>query len=386
MFNDYMFQILTTALVFIVILTVLVLIHELGHLLAALFFGVKVEEFGFGLPPRIWGKEFGGIMYSLNWIPVGGFVKLFGEDNEESKTGTVTIASTRSGNVLGAIIESRAFYKKPKKQRAVILSAGVFMNFLLAVGITTFLLVHGVKEPAPRVHVETVMAGTPAEAAGFKVGDVLTDLSVSSPTHQVFALHQPTQTNDVIQFTRTHAGSAIAIVVQRGGSAYHLSIVPRENPPKGQGPMGIAISNLEVHKYPLSQAPGKALSVTFSRAADMLGSLGTTIARLATLHAPQADVAGPIGIAQVTGQAVKFGWEAVLEFASILSLNLAVLNILPIPALDGGRLAFVFLEKIFRKRVNPVWERNAHQIGMVILLILIVLVSINDIIRLAHGG
>ena len=110
-----------------------------------------------------------------------------------------------------------------------------------------------------------------------------------------------------------------------------------------------------------------------------------TLWRLATLRAPQADIAGPIGIAQVTGQAVKFGWQAVLEFASILSLNLAVLNILPIPALDGGRLAFVFLEKILGKKVRPAFEKSTHQIGMVILLGLILLVSINDILRLVRG-
>lgn len=348
-----------TAITFLVILTILVLIHECGHFIAARLIGVRVEEFGLGLPPQIWGRKFGETVYSINWLPIGGFVRLAGEDAEKDQK------------------SKKYFCARSKKERAVILSAGVFMNFLLAVGITMFLLVHGVKEPVGRVHVETVMAGTPAAAAGFAVGDIITDLP---------GFHNPTTTNQIIQYTKTNAGKKIDITILRAGGEYHLSLIPRVNPPPGQGPMGIAISNLELHRYTLLEAPGKALGITLSRARDMLVSLGTTVARLAALKAPQAEVAGPIGIAQVTGQAVKFGWEAVLEFAGILSLNLAVLNILPIPALDGGRLAFVFLEKIFRKRVNPIFERNAHQIGMIILFALIILVSINDIIRLAHGG
>lgn len=368
-----MFQILTTALIFIVILTVLVLIHEMGHLLVALFFGVKVEEFGFGLPPRIWGKEVRGIVYSLNWIPVGGFVKLYGEDNEEGS------------HVLPA--SSYAFFQKPKKQRAAILLAGVAMNFLLAVGITAFLLVHGVQEPSGHVRFVKVVAGSPADVAGFKTNDIVTGISLASmsdeakPT-EAAATTGITTPNDLITFTKAHGGELAQVNVKRGDAVYSSSVLLRKNPPAGQGAMGVAISDLELRHYPMTEAPGKALMINLSRAKDMLVSLGTMIGRLATLRPPAAEVAGPIGIAQVTGEAIKFGWEAVLEFASILSLNLAVLNVLPIPALDGGRLAFVVLEKIFRRRVNPVFERNAHQIGMLILFGLIFLVSINDVMRL----
>jgi regulator of sigma E protease len=364
-----------TAITFFVILTILVVIHEFGHFMAARIIGVRVEEFGLGLPPRIFGKKFGDTVYSLNWLPIGGFVKLSGEDEDPSVRPAKLDARTKK----------QYFWARSKKERAVILTAGVFMNFLLAIGITTFLLVHGVKEPANRVHIETVVAGTPAATSGFLVGDVITDVELASAP-KTEAIHNIKNTADIIQFSKIHAGKAIRVTIVRGGQTHQLSLTPRLKPPAGQGPMGIAISNQEIHKYSLSEAPVKALTITYMRAKDMLVSLGTTVGRLATLRAPQAEVAGPIGIAQVTGQAVKFGWEAVLEFASILSLNLAVLNILPIPALDGGRLAFVFLEKIFRRRVNPVWERNAHQIGMIILLALIVLVSINDVIRLSHGG
>ena len=345
---------LLTAITFLVILTVLVLIHEFGHFLAARIVGVRVEEFGLGLPPQIWGKKFGETIYSLNWLPIGGFVRLSGEDAQQKGKPA-----------------KHLFWARSKKERAVILTAGVLMNFLLAIGITTFLLVHGVKEPSGRVHVEKIAAGSPAEKAGIQVGDVL--LSYKTP-------------KELIDFVNEEKGHEVILEISRDTQQLELSVVPRVEVPKGEGPLGVAISDLELHSYSLSEAPGKAFVITITRAKDMLVSLGQTVWKLATLQKLTAEVAGPIGIAQVTGQAVKFGWEAVLEFASILSLNLAVLNILPIPALDGGRVAFVVLEKLFRKRVNPVWERNAHQVGMVILLALIVLVSINDILRLARGG
>jgi len=365
---------LLTIVTFFVILTVLVLIHEFGHYIAARIIGVRVEEFGLGLPPRVTGKKIGDTIYSLNWLPIGGFVRLAGEDEDAPQK-----------SKLQGSKRTQYFWARTKKERAIILTAGVVMNFLLAVGITMFLLVHGVKEPVNRVHIDTVMPGTPAAVAGFQVNDVITSVRfTTNPT--LPGLDHPTTTDAIIQFTHTNAGKSLDITIDRSGANYHFTLIPRVKPPPGQGPMGVAISNEEIHQYSLAEAPGKALDITFARAWDMLVSLGTTVARLATLHPPQAEVAGPIGIAEVTGQAVKFGWEAVLEFASILSLNLAVLNILPIPALDGGRLAFVFLEKIFRHRVNPVFERNAHQIGMIILFVLILLVSINDILRLAHGG
>ena len=363
-----------TVVIFLAILTVLVLIHEFGHFAAARIIGVRVEEFGLGLPPRAAGKKFGNTIYSLNWLPIGGFVRLAGEDLEDAQKSKVKGAKAKE-----------YFWARTKKERAVILTAGVFMNFLLAVGITTFLLVHGVKEPVS-VHIATVMPGTPAATAGFQVHDVITDMTLAE-NPDAAGIHNPIMTDEIIQFTHINAGKAIDVTILRSGQTYHLTLTPRVNPPSGQGPMGVAIlSDLKVHKYSLTEAPGKALVINLSRGRDMIVSLGTTIGQLAKLRRPQAEVAGPIGIAQVTGQAIQFGWEAVLELASILSLNLAILNILPIPALDGGRLAFVFLEKIFRRRVNPVFERNAHQIGMVILLGLILLVSINDILRLAHGG
>jgi len=367
---------LLTGLVFIVILTVLVLIHELGHFSAARIIGVKVEEFGLGLPPKITGKKIGETEYTLNWLPIGGFVRLAGEDTPPTSE---ALAGKRVSKY------KRYFWARSKKERIIILSAGVCMNFILAVLITTGLLIHGVHEPSGRVHVQKVIPNTPAASAGLMEGDIIAYASVLKDSKESVS-KQIGIPADLISFSEANAGKEISLSVIRNGEVYERKLVPRIQVPEGQGPMGVAISDLERHSYSMVEAPFKSVVINVTRVRDMVVSLGTMVAGLVSMKNVQVEVAGPIGIAQVTGQAVTFGWEAVLELASILSLNLAVLNILPIPALDGGRLVFVFLEKILRRRVNPIFEQHAHQIGMLILISLIFLVSLHDIARLVRGG
>lgn len=373
-----------TAVVFIIILSILVFIHELGHFVVAGLIGVKVEEFGFGLPPRIWGKKIKKTIYSVNWLPIGGFVKLAGEDELEGSHPHIKH-------------RKEYFFARTKKERAVILLAGVFMNFLLAVGITTYLLTQGVQEPTGHVHIERVLPASPAEKAGLKANDIIQSVTYQKNVLGGYSASKEIQlapmeskkivvTTDLINTVKAHAGESVTVAVLRGTERLDISLIPRKEFPKGEGPMGVVISDLETRVYPLRQAPFMATKINLERGWAMLAGIGALIGRLVQLKPVGGDVAGPIGIAQVTGQAVKFGWKAVLEFMSILSLNLAVLNILPIPALDGGRLAFVFLEKILGKKVRPAFEQSTHQIGMIILFILILLISINDILRLTRGG
>ncbi|MEK7591923.1 MAG: M50 family metallopeptidase [Patescibacteria group bacterium] len=358
-----------TALIFIVILTLLVCIHEFGHFAVARFIGVKVEEFGFGLPPRIFGKMFGKTLYSLNWLPIGGFVKLAGEDAEEL-----------DGRKSKKYSSKEYFFNRSKKERIAILLAGVTMNLLLALSITTVLLTLGISEPSGTVRVEKILPGSPAESSGIKENDAISSIETSSNT---FLVKTP---KDVIDTVKKYAGSTIVLSIVRGEDHIRINVTPRLSPPSGQGPLGIAITDLEIHRYPLPLAMGKSISINSLRVRDMITSLGTTLFRLITFKSPDADIAGPIGIARVTGEAVKYGWKAVLEFMSILSLNLAVLNALPIPALDGGRVLFVLFEKILGKKIKPAFERSTHQIGMIVLLMLVALVSIGDILKLFKGG
>lgn len=364
-----------TAITFILILSVLVIIHELGHYTVARLMGVHVLEFGFGLPPRLWGKKIKGTLYSVNWLPIGGFVKLAGEDAEDIDEERAKIKSREERGLY--------FWAKSRGQRALILSAGVFMNFFLAVLITAFLLTRGIIEPTKIVHIETISPNSPAAAAGLKEQDVISGIQFTEKNAlKTVELHD---SQTLIDSVKQLAGTSMTLFIVRDGKPLTVSLIPRITPPKGEGPLGVAVSNLEKHRYPLSKAPLMAVKINGERVWMMLSSLGSVIAKLVTGQ-PIAggEIAGPIGIAQVTGQAVRYGLDAVLEFMSILSLNLAVLNILPFPALDGGRLAFVIADK-FGKKARPAVERMIHQIGMIILMALILLVTVNDILRIVRG-
>jgi regulator of sigma E protease len=362
---------LITALIFIAILTILVVIHELGHFTVARIIGVKVEEFGLGLPPRALSKTIKNTVYSLNWLPIGGFVKLAGEDEEGIE------AQGQSKKIKN---RKQFFWARSKKERSAILIAGVTMNFVLAVVITAGLLMGGVKEPSGMVRIESITPQSPAEKAGLLPNDIIKSITSGPTVTNV-------KTSDLlISIVAKHKGEKILISYVREGQEKTLEIIPRKEVPQGQGPLGVVITDLEIKKYSLWEAPYAAVRININRAWLMLVGIVTTLWKLVTFQGVQADVAGPIGIAQVTGQAAKFGLRALLDFMSILSLNLAVLNILPIPALDGGRLAFVFAEKILGRKIKPAFEKQTHQIGMLILLALVLLISIGDIMRLARGG
>jgi regulator of sigma E protease len=374
------FGYIQTGVVFFLVLSVLVLIHELGHYLVARIIGVKVEEFGFGLPPKLFGKKFKWAEneWSINWLPIGGFVRLAGEDElgesiEESKK-----------KYTGKQIQ-KFFWARTKLERAAILVAGVTMNFLLAVGITSYLITRGLTEPAPRVKIEDVLPNTPAQAAGLKIGDSVSSIEYrrADGTTEYIQTRIP---EELVKATRAHLGEEITLVLLRDGNQMRLNVTPRKEFPEGEGPMGIKIGfDVRTIKYPWYQAPFYALTLNLQRARDMVIGLATLPAKALSGQKVRDEVAGPIGIAQVTGQAARIGTDAVLNLTSILSLSLALLNILPIPALDGGRLLFILIEAVLRKPVHPSWERNAHQIGMLMLLLFIALVTLNDISRIARG-
>lgn len=366
---------LLTALTFFIILSVLVFIHELGHYAVARLVGVRVEEFGFGLPPRIFGKKIRGTIYSLNWLPIGGFVKLAGEDPSEAEAQQAKLHGKRAGADI-----RQYFWARNRTERAAILLAGVVMNFLLAVGITTVLLTYGVVEPTNTVHLERIVAGGPAEHAGLKPGDIVRTVTYGTDgSTQTISI---TENQQLVDIAKQEAGRPITLGLERDKVALSVTVIPRTNPPKGEGALGIAISNFERHKYPWTEAPVRAVVLSAQRMWLMLSGLGNIVFRLVTgAKVKSEEISGPVGIAQVTGEAVKYGWEAVLEFTSILSLNLAVVNVLPFPALDGGRLAFVVLEK-FGKKTRPDIERTIHQIGMIVLLALVALITVSDVVRL----
>lgn len=358
-----------TIIIFILILSVLVLIHEAGHFFVAKKMDVKVEEFGFGFPPRIFGKKIGETIYSLNALPIGGFVKLYGED--EAGMGKVSLKKSKQ-KFKDA---KRAFFAKNPWQRALIVVAGVVMNFLLAVVIASYLFaVVGIATPGNHVLVAEVAKNSPAQQAGLVVGDTI--ISVDSIT--------VTNPQQVIDYTKKHLGQKLIItILDKQNKQQVLYITPRTKYPVNEGAMGIAITtNVIAKKYPWYQAPVVGTVETVKQSWLVIQGLGQSVWQLVVQHSVPKDIAGPIGIAQLTGQFVQVGPNAVLSLISLLSLNLAVLNILPIPALDGGRLFFILIEAVTGKKVNPKYEGYAHAIGMAFLLTLILLITFHDVVRL----
>jgi len=379
-----------TFFVFIFVISILVLVHELGHFLAAKKFGIKVEEFGIGLPPRIWGIKKGETIYSINWLPIGGFVKLFGEEGEEDARGTWQGAGSKkkrdSGHALSATSYElkRAFFLRPIWQRAVVLLAGVTMNFLLAIAILSFLFTQGVFVPTDKVTIEKVEENSPAEEAGLEEGDIIKKLQISKTPKLQTEEIEIKSAEKLINFTKEHLDEEIELIVLRGNEELTVKIIPRKEYPESQGPMGIAITDFEERTYPWYKAPFWGTYEAFKLSWVLIKGVGRTLWRLITFQPIKEEVAGPVGIAQITGKAVKFGKMAVLELLGLLSLNLAVVNILPFPALDGGRLLFIGIEATTGKKIRTKWERIAHQIGMAILLALILLVTINDVLRIVR--
>jgi len=352
-----------TILIFILTLSILVLVHELGHFLMAKKMGVKVEEFGIGLPPKLFGIKKGETLYSVNLLPIGGFVKLFGEEYSTPL----------------ALDKNWTFVNKKPWQKTLIVLGGVLGNFLLGWFIFSYLVTQGVPVPTNNVIVEKVTKNSPASMAGLKEKDVI--LKFVPPISPMSPISLTSSTS-LITLTQKYAGKNVKLLVQRGHQQLTVDLVPRVNPPKGEGSLGIAITSFIEKKYPWYTAPYYGLIEAFNITAKISSELGKMLYNLVTFHKQNVDVAGPIGIANLAGQAVKFGKNAFLEFLALLSLNLAIMNILPFPALDGGRLVFVLYEGITKKRPNKNFEKYTNLIGFIMLLSLAAIITVNDVVKL----
>lgn len=365
---------LFTIFVFLLILTVLVLIHELGHFFVAKKLGIKVEEFGFGLPPRVLSFRRGETLYSLNLLPIGGFVKLYGEDSAGAGRPGIKNQELRIKKDI-----ERAYFARPIWQRALVVIAGVFMNFVLAVVIISYLFaVPGVPSVSDKVLISQIVKDSPAQSAGLREGEAI--LSIDGK--------RVTNPSEVVIETRKHLGERVVFEVEgsKAKQVRKVAVIPRRDFPKDQGPVGISIAQaVEVKKYPWYQAPFLGTKEVLKDSVLIVMGLGTVISDIFTKGEVPAGVAGPVGIAQVTGKFVESGHNAVLSFVALLSLNLAVLNILPIPALDGGRFFFILIEAVTRRKVHPKFEAYAHAVGIAILLALIAVITIHDFVRLLSG-
>jgi regulator of sigma E protease len=343
--------------------TAIIAVHEFGHYLTARLLGMKVLEFAFGFPPRIAAFRKGGIDYSINAIPFGGFVRILGQDD-------FAIRQVGEG-------EPGSFTSKPWWSQAIVLVAGVTMNVLLALVVLTAAFAMGTIAPTGQVRVTEVKAGSPAEAAGIRLDDIVREVDD----------RQIKSSRELVLYTRDHRGTEIVLRLDRNGRPLPpIRAVPRREPPEGEGPLGIVLEDVTAPATGgLPQAFGNAWALT----GDIVQQIAALPAQLLGGREVAPDgppqVTGPIGILQVTGEVSRFGVAAVLRLVGVLSINLAVLNIIPFPALDGGRLLFVLIGGIFRKRLSPQVEAAVHAVGFVLLLALLVAVSISDIRRVIGG-
>jgi len=349
-------------LIALILISVLILIHELGHFLAAKLSGVKVEEFGLGYPPRVFGKKIGETIYSLNALPFGGFVKLFGE--EEKEKGKVGKKN------------SRAFYAKNRWQKSFVILAGVVANFVL--GIVIFSAIYtkiGIPTKIDNVLVKEVAPNSPAQKAGIKAGSTI--ISVNGQ-----------KTNSLDNFIKvvedTKGKESVFVYQLKEGGKREAVLTPRFDPPEGEGAIGVAVTDFDNLFYPAWQMPFRGawtgIREAFLWGATILFGLALSIKQLFSGVVP--EIAGPVGLYKITSDVAAQGWIMFLKFAGVLSINLAVLNALPIPALDGGRFVFLLFDRFIKKEARPKIESTINAVGMAFLLVFMLLITANDIWRI----
>ncbi|MFA5886410.1 MAG: RIP metalloprotease RseP [Patescibacteria group bacterium] len=380
-----------TIIIFVLVLSVLVFAHEFGHFWSARRFGIRAEEFGFGFPPRAfgfyrnqagqWKKVLGNIavdeldaspdksirpastVYSLNVLPLGGFVKIKGENGEGQ-------------------VASDSFASKKIWQRVIVLAAGVVMNVILAwllfsggylIGLpqSTDSLGSNAELRGAQVIIAQVIPGSVAEQAGLKEGDIVLRIN-----------NIETKTEKELQDTvAASANQEAEFLVKRGDQEIIIKATPKVKE-GSRATVGIAIFSSGLVRYPFLPAFWEGAKTTVFVVQEIFTSFGALFKSLFQGQAVGDQFAGPVGIANITGQAARLGFAYLLQFTALLSLNLAVLNILPFPALDGGRILFLLVEKLKGKPVRQELENLIHNIGFALLIALVIFITYKDIVKL----
>ena len=365
-----------TILIFIVILGLLVFVHEAGHFLMAIKNGIKADEFGFGFPPRmfgfyknettgkytfVWGNkdvESKNTLFSMNWLPLGGFVRIKGEDGHNH--------------------DPDSFAGKSAWIRVKVLGAGVFMNFVFAWLLVSLVLMIGFPQAIDstnrgeyvntKIYITNVLKGTPADLMGIQAGDQV----VSIDAEKVKSLES------VSAIIKEKQGMEITIEVNRLGRVLDLRGTPRVNPPANEGALGIGFTETAIVKLGFFESFYQGAINTYEMTKQIIFALGRMVGMLFGGDKVAVDVTGPVGIVYMTKQMSDLGLVYLLQFAAILSINLGIVNILPFPALDGGRIFFILLEKLKGRPVSQRVEMALHQIGFLLLLLLMAVITIKD--------
>jgi len=340
-------------------ISVLILIHELGHFLAAKMFGVRVDEFGIGFPPRLFYWRKGETIYSFNLLPFGGFVKMRGEDEEEEE-------KKEDPEEKG-----RRFNFQPIGRRALIIVAGVIMNAVLGWVFLTTVFTAG--NPT-HLLIADVAEDSPAAASDLRIGDIVMEARYAGKI-----LVDPVASQDFIDLAWAAGDQEISLKVSRGGEILEKTLISRSAPPANQGPLGAGLTEIGWPAQNFFQAAISGFSQTVFILKQTFLGFYFFFSKLFVEPAVLDSVSGPVGIFSIAMQASALGFGYFIHLLALLSLNLAVLNFLPLPALDGGRLLFLAIEKIKKSPVPLRWQAIANVSGFALLILLVIFITVKDL-------
>ncbi len=361
-----------SVIIFIIILAVLILVHEYGHFIVAKKSGIRVEEFGLGYPPRakkLFRKN--GTDFTLNWLPFGGFVKIFGESPEDES--------------INGIHKSEALISKPRWVQALVMFAGPFMNFFFAWLIIFVTLLAGLPTTIDKSFdrrfiseessvITDVAPGSPAEIAGLHAGDLVTSISIGGESEDI------KNSDELHELVLANPGESVTVGYSRAEVLGSVEIMPEAK--DGTMLLGVGIDEFGIYKPNFIRAFIDSFRFTGSMIVNIAGALWHLITGAFTGTADVSNLAGPIGIVGLVGDASRMGIIYLLSFTALISINLGIVNLIPFPALDGGRLLFLLIEKIHGGRVNYKLQNAINFVGFALLIILMLFISYHDIVRL----
>ncbi len=360
-----------SVIIFFIVLFVLVIAHEFGHFIIAKKAGIRVDEFAFGFPPRLGSIKRGETRYSFNALPLGGYVKIYGEDPTE-------VSDTAD--------KKRSFSAQPLYIQAAVILAGVFFNLLLAWALLTATLMIGIPAPesmgerypvtGAKLMVTGVRDGTPAAASGFTSGDTLVSLSDGSDT--VANLTPET----VSAFIGPRENRPITVRYERKGIESSLTLIPVSGIVPNAAAIGIQMDMVGVLKLPVHIALWEGLRKTYEYTVLTADGIFTFLKNAVMGQSDFSQVTGPVGIVNAVGDAADIGFSNLLLFTALISINLAVINVIPFPALDGGRLLFIVIEAVTRRPINVKVANMFNLVGFALLMLLMLLVTWHDIANL----
>jgi len=371
-----------TILIAFISLIGLITLHEFGHFVLAKKFGIKVEEFGIGYPPRLFGKKIGETIYSINLLPFGAFVRFPGE--------------------IGKREDKQSFSAQPVSKRALVAFGGVLSFWIISAIL--FSIVMGIGAPTaisdeenhnliePKVQIAVVAFNSPAQVAGIKPGDTIKQFSIFNYPSKArvgdegeafsdlqFSINK---VKEVQELTEKYKGEEIILTIERGKEVFDVKLVPRVLPPVGEGAMGVALVRTAIKSYPWWISPWQGILRTFNLTGAIVQGYGQAIKNVISGKPSGVELVGPVGVIHLFTQVSQLGVNYFLQFIGMIAIYIALFNILPIPAVDGGKLLFLGIEFARKKPVSEKIEQNVTALCFSLLIILMIFITIKDIAKL----